>query len=74
MLNQRILKLTADGRVGLGYDWNPNPASSKLNVQGGDVNIADIGSGIIMKSPNGQCWRVTVDDTGALVSTSITCP
>ena len=50
-----------------------NPPS-KLTVTGGDVNITDIASGIILKSPNGQCWRVTVDNSGTLISTSITCP
>jgi len=72
--NQKVLKLTSDGRVGLGYDWNENPSTSKLSVKGGDVNIVDIGSGIIMKSPNGQCWRVTIDNSGGLSSTSVACP
>jgi hypothetical protein len=27
-----------------------------------------------MKSPNGNCWRVTIDNSGAFVSTPITCP
>jgi hypothetical protein len=47
---------------------------SRLHVFNGDVNIDQIGSGIIMKSPNANCWRITVDNTGALVSTAITCP
>ena len=49
-------------------------SKSKLTVSGGDINVLDIGSGIIMKSPNGQCWRVTVDNSGNFVSTAITCP
>jgi hypothetical protein len=36
--------------------------------------LSTVGTGVIMKSPNGQCWRMTVDDAGALVTTSITCP
>ena len=47
---------------------------SKLHVFNGDINIEQIGSGIIMKSPNGQCWRVTIDNTGNLIRTAITCP
>ena len=39
-----------------------------------DIYIEQIGKGIIIKSPNGSCWRVTVDDTGNLISTEIVCP
>jgi hypothetical protein len=46
---------------------------SKLHIFNGDVNIDQIGSGIILKSPNGQCWRVTIDNTGNLIRTAITC-
>jgi len=49
-------------------------AKSRLHVFNGDVNIDQIGSGIILKSPNGQCWRVTIDNSGNLVRTAITCP
>lgn len=52
----------------------PQPAHSTLHVFTGDVNIDQIGSGIIMKSPNGQCWRVTIDNSGAFTSTAISCP
>lgn len=45
--------------------------ASKLTVTGGDAEIADIASGVILKSPNGTRWRVTVDNTGALVTTSL---
>jgi hypothetical protein len=47
---------------------------STLHIFSGDVNIEQINSGIIMKSPNGQCWRVTIDNSGNLVRTSIACP
>lgn len=81
IFNGRILKqsLLIDGNtnfLGIGYP-NVNVAStpkSTLHVFTGDVNIEQIGSGIILKSPNGQCWRVTIDNTGNLVRTAITCP
>lgn len=56
------------------YNYKQSTPKSKLHVFNGDVNINDIGSGIIMKSPNGQCWRVTVSNTGAFVSSAIPCP
>ncbi|MFT3680457.1 MAG: IPT/TIG domain-containing protein [Ferruginibacter sp.] len=61
---------TNSGNIGIGI----NSAPSKLTVGGGDVYITDVGSGIIMKSPNGNCWRVTIDNNGNLVRTQITCP
>jgi hypothetical protein len=57
-------------RVGIGTIL----PGSKLQVTGGDIFIEDIGSGVIMKSPDGQCWRYTPDNTGQLVPTAINCP
>lgn len=58
--------------VGIGMSNGGTPRS-RLHVFAGDVNIDQIGSGIIMKSPNGSCWRVTVNNSGALVTTAIPC-
>jgi len=66
---------SATDYVGIGsYTYKPPLPKSRLHVFNGDVNIDQIGSGIILKSPNGNCWRVTVDNTGNLVRTAITCP
>lgn len=48
--------------------------TGNINVTTGDVYIENVGSGVIMKSPNGTCWRMTVDDSGNPVFASITCP
>jgi len=70
--------LTGDGATGYmsvgSANFNSPIPKSRLHVFEGDVNIDRIGSGIIMKSPNGQCWRITIDDTGNLVRTAIACP
>ncbi len=39
----------------------------------GDVFIEDINSGIIMKSPDGQCWRGKMDNSGSLVFEAVDC-
>lgn len=40
----------------------------------GDIFLEDIQSGIIMKSPNGQCWRGTLTDQGMLSFVPTNCP
>jgi hypothetical protein len=40
----------------------------------GDIFIEDIQSGIIMRSPNGQCWRGRVNDQGLLAFEQTECP
>lgn len=58
------------GNIGIGTATPHTP----LQVSTGDVYIENIGSGVIMKSPNGNCWRMTVDNSGNPVFTAITCP
>ena len=45
-----------------------------LRVINSDVFTESSDHGIILKSTNGNCWRVTVDDNGNLIRTAITCP
>lgn len=73
--NQRFFFASADTKnIGIGMDAGSGPPQSKLQVRGGDVYIEDIDAGVIMKSPNGQCWRMTVSDAGQAEFTAITCP
>jgi hypothetical protein len=59
-------------RLGVGLTGTP---ATRLQVDAGDVYITDNTKGIIMKSPNGTCRRVTLSDAGALVvSAVIGCP
>lgn len=70
----QMLAIDTNGNVGIGTSDGTNQPKAKLQVTGGDVYIENIGSGIIMKSPNGNCWRITIDDSGNLIRTAITCP
>ncbi len=57
----------------------PNPTLSffgngieKFNIQqSGDIEVTTANQGLILRSPNGSRWRVTVSDTGALITTQI---
>jgi hypothetical protein len=59
-----------DGAVGIGTT-TPN---AKLQVTGGDIAVTDSEKGVILKSQNGTCYRVSVNNDGTLNSASITCP
>jgi len=67
--DQRLV-IKPNGNIGLGT----SSPDAKLQVTNGDIYIENVNKGVIMKSPNGQCWRYTPDNNGQLVSTAITCP
>lgn len=59
-----------DGNVGLGTSL-PN---SKLEISNGDVFLNTPNKGVIMKSPDGQCWRLSVNNNGTANFTALSCP
>jgi hypothetical protein len=61
---------TNTGNVGI----NTSNPRSKLQVTNGDVYIETASRGVIMKSPDGNCWRMTVTNSGQPQFTQIACP
>lgn len=64
------MRIDLNGNIGIGTS---NPAA-KVQVANGDVYIQDVNRGVIMKSPDGSCWRMTVSNAGAPVLTKVACP
>jgi len=69
------------GRTGVAFDvWiNSNGAigvgttspSSRLEVDGGDIEVDDSSRGLILRSPDGERWRVQVNNSGSLTTTRL---
>lgn len=57
----------ADNKIGLGGITDPQ---STLDVNG-DIEIREPLNGVILKSPGGARWRVTIDNNGELIKTAI---
>ena len=65
------LLLGSNTSVGIGT----SAPKTKLHVQGGDVYVPTQGNGIILTATNGaKCFRVTVNNAGAINTTAVTCP
>ncbi len=53
----------------------PPAAGAKLDVYDGDIYVSSAGRGIILKSPDGSvCKKLTIDNSGNPVWTTVTCP
>jgi len=60
----------ADTNVGIGT----TAPKTKLHLAGGKVYVEANGQGVILKSPGGACFELTVTDAGALTTAAVACP
>ncbi|MDQ4121903.1 MAG: hypothetical protein M3209_10710 [Acidobacteriota bacterium] len=61
---------TADTNVGIGT----TSPRSKLHISNGKIYVEANGQGVILKSPVGSCFELTVTNAGSLTTTPIACP
>jgi hypothetical protein len=59
-----------DTNVGIGT----TDPKTKLHVRNGKIYLEANGQGVVLKSPNGSCFELTVSDAGALTIAAIACP
>lgn len=64
-LSADLFRLRNDGHAFMGA--GTAAYTSIFNV-GGDVEVTSVGSGYIVKSPDGTRWRITIDNTGTLTT------
>lgn len=65
-----LMTMSTEGFLGIGT----REPEAKLQIADGDVYIEDINHGVIMKSPDQTCYRITVENGGTLSTTEIDCP
>ncbi len=65
-----LMTVKSNGNVGIGTTI----PTAKLHVTQGDIYIEDAASGVIMTSPDGNCWRMTVDNNGNPAFKATDCP
>lgn len=63
--------INIQGKMGINIGTRERATFLEIN---GQPYISANNAGIVMKSPNGSCWNVRVNDSGAVYTTSISCP
>ena len=65
------IRVDTSGNVGIGTTG----PTAKLQVSGGDAAVTTQGNGAILRATDGSaCYRVTVNNAGALSTASVICP
>ncbi|MBX2815084.1 MAG: hypothetical protein KTR24_03770 [Saprospiraceae bacterium] len=75
---ESILIGDVHGNIGIGdFEQERSAVSNpkaKLHIKDGDIYLEDVSSGVIMKSEDGNCWRMTIDNSGQISVNQVICP
>lgn len=74
-LNSKLFRMQVNNSGNLENTFigtvEPSPV---LKAQSTNMVINSVGSSLIMKSPDGTCWRINIDADNMIVTESATCP
>ncbi|HLO56814.1 MAG TPA: thrombospondin type 3 repeat-containing protein [Saprospiraceae bacterium] len=71
--NANQLDSNQDG-IGDACNGNLNGSLHKVEVEEADIFISNPARGVILKSTNGSCYRISVDSEGNIYSMQVNCP
>lgn len=71
--NANQLDSNQDG-IGDACSENLNGSLHKVEVEEADIFISNPARGVILKSTNGSCYRISVDSEGNIYSMQVNCP
>ena len=60
--------IKAQKDIGLSFNTEQN-----FIFNNGNIVIDDQNSGFVLKSPDGQCWKVTIDNSGEFIKEAVDC-
>ncbi|MFB6212810.1 MAG: type II secretion system protein [Candidatus Magasanikbacteria bacterium] len=58
------------GNLGIGV----SPSSNAALKTNGDIAVSSSSKGLVLTSPGGSCFRIGVDNSGNITTSSVTCP
>lgn len=53
------------------YEDSTNPY---IRIDSTDVYVGEPGKGMVMRSPDGNCWKLTLDNSGNISTVQVSCP